>query len=116
MKKPVNIASLFKALLLCVFIIVLIQSCDDEPSDPIVLVDSDNDGLIDGQDNCPTISNPGQEDSDNNGIGDVCDTTDIVDTDKDGVPDATDNCPVIPNADQIDTDNDGTGTDDTGTQ
>ena len=35
-------------------------------------VDFDNDGLID-DDNCPNDYNPNQEDSDNDGIGDVCD-------------------------------------------
>ncbi len=37
-------------------------------------VDSDNDGIVDGNDNCPNTANPGQEDSDNDGIGDACDT------------------------------------------
>ena len=35
-------------------------------------VDFDNDGLID-DDNCPNDFNPNQEDSDNDGLGDVCD-------------------------------------------
>ncbi len=35
-------------------------------------LDSDGDGLFDPQDNCPTIYNPGQEDFNNNGIGDIC--------------------------------------------
>ena len=34
---------------------------------------SDNDSIPDEQDNCPEITNEDQNDSDNNGIGDVCD-------------------------------------------
>jgi hypothetical protein len=36
--------------------------------------DDDNDGISDGEDNCPTVSNSNQADSDGNGIGDACDT------------------------------------------
>ncbi len=35
-------------------------------------VDTDGDGWFDPQDNCPQIYNPGQEDLNHNGIGDIC--------------------------------------------
>ena len=36
--------------------------------------DTDRDGIPDRFDNCPTVSNPNQLDSDGDGIGDACDT------------------------------------------
>ena len=35
-------------------------------------VDTDDDGIFDIDDNCPNDANPGQEDSDGDGIGDAC--------------------------------------------
>ena len=37
--------------------------------------DGDGDGVADADDNCPQVSNPGQEDGDGDGVGDVCDET-----------------------------------------
>lgn len=37
--------------------------------------DGDGDGIADGEDNCPLVSNPDQSDTDGDGIGDACETT-----------------------------------------
>ena len=34
--------------------------------------DDDGDGVLDTNDNCPLVLNPGQEDYNNNGVGDAC--------------------------------------------
>lgn len=69
--------------------------------------DIDGDGILDVNDNCPTVPNPDQNDSDNDGIGDVCDAG--GDSDGDGIDDGVDNCPTVPNPDQSDIDGDGAG-------
>ena len=75
--------------------------------------DSDGDSICDNSDNCPDVSNPGQEDCDSDGTGDVCETN----SDNDGIPDDCDNCPERFNPAQTDWDNDGLGdTCDTETQ
>ena len=67
--------------------------------------DTDEDGIIDSEDNCLLIYNPDQQDTDEDGEGDVCDD----DLDGDGIPNDVDNCPLFSNADQVDDNNNGIG-------
>ena len=62
--------------------------------------DQDNDDVVDAADNCPTISNPDQNNTITPGDaeGDACD-----DPDRDGIYDISDNCPTISNPDQNNT-------------
>jgi len=70
--------------------------CDPDDDNDTILDDGDESGTpgdnpctggetTNCDDNCPTISNPNQEDADSDGKGDVCD-----------------NCPTTPNPDQLD--------------
>lgn len=66
--------------------------------------DSDGDFRLDREDNCDTVVNPGQEDADEDAVGDACDP----DADGDGTADASDNCRGLAN-NQADADGDGIG-------
>ena len=68
-------------------------------------VDSDGDGITAQRDNCPTVANPDQLDTDGDGQGDACD----LDDDNDQVVDLLDNCPTQVNLDQRDADGNGIG-------
>lgn len=74
--------------------------------------DSDDDGIIDTEDNCPSIFNPTQTNSDEDEFGDACDNCptitnpDQADSDDDGVGDVCDNCPAVSNNDQLNQDGD----------
>lgn len=85
--------------------------------------DTDLDGWPDADDNCPTVPNPGQENSDGDEVGNACDNCPSIanqdqkntdgdslgdvcdpDIDNDGLPNAQDNCKSVVNPDQINTD------------
>lgn len=66
--------------------------CTDAVKFVYIGPDSDMDGVLDEEDNCPQTPNPNQQDSDGDGLGNACD-----------------NCPSTSNPDQLDTDGDGVG-------
>ncbi len=97
--------------------------CDDDDDDDGI-PDDDGDGTLDPciggsttgcDDNCPSISNAGQGNADDDYHGDVCDNcvnaanNNQLDTDGDTHGDACDNCPTMSNYNQRDTEGDGTG-------
>jgi choice-of-anchor B domain-containing protein len=91
----------FKTLFFLSFFLVFLSCSSDED----VNNDRDDDKIVNASDNCPETPNNDQLDTDNDGIGDLCDDDD----DDDGVLDTDDNCPLIANPEQKDTDNDGKG-------
>ncbi len=114
------------------------DACDEDDDDDLLsdaeeerrgtdrlVRDTDGDGAIDGADNCPLLVNAGQENTDDDPLGDVCDddidgdlvdnhddncrlveNPDQADEDGDGIGDACDNCPTVANADQANADDD----------
>jgi hypothetical protein len=64
--------------------------------------DTDNDGTVDCQDNCPNTPNADQADADGDGVGDACDNCpsvsnfDQANSDGDTAGDACDGCPIDP--------------------
>ncbi|GAA4235885.1 hypothetical protein GCM10022291_18860 [Postechiella marina] len=93
-----------------------------------ISVDKDNDGILNEDDNCPSVSNANQLDTDDDGVGNICDNcinnynpnqSDIDgdgigdfcddDIDGDGILNNIDNCATNYNPNQEDNDNDGIG-------
>ena len=104
----------------------LADNIDVFPTDPDETNDIDNDGIGNNIDNCPVMANSAQVDTDNDSMGNVCDSDDdndgltdieedaigtdslLLDTDADSVNDGDDVFPLDAN-EAIDTDSDGIG-------
>ncbi len=68
-----------------------------------IKTDTDGDGLVDGVDNCPLLSNVAQTNTDGDNMGDLCDP----DKDNDGVLNANDFYELTSLGGRLDTDHDG---------
>ena len=75
-KSAVNIKSskfgtfwLIIGIFATIYIVAIVMSLNASAGD----TDSDGDGILDEEDNCPIIPNPNQEDDDGDGFGDACD-------------------------------------------
>jgi len=104
--------------MVCLVSLMFLGGCesDDSGSDSsgtgdggggTVVIDTDNDGIPDNEDSCPTVINSGV-DVDADGIDDACDT-DIAgddDIDNDTILNGDDNCPAVANTDQANLDSD----------
>jgi len=94
--------NLLAIALIAVFALMMLST-----SQPVALSgcpDSDRDGICNDEDNCFLTSNPGQEDADGDGRGDVCDQCPADpdnDIDHDGICGDVDNCPSLWNPDQL---------------
>ena len=59
----------------CGFLILFLVACaNDDDNSQTVNTDTDSDGFFDANDNCPLNANPDQLDTDNDSVGDVCDS------------------------------------------
>lgn len=93
-----------KTLIVLIFVSLAMLGCEDDNADSVTS-DLDGDTISNSIDNCPETANTDQADSDNDGIGDLCDE----DIDGDGILNEDDNCPTVSNPDQDDMDADGIG-------
>jgi hypothetical protein len=87
----------------------VVQTASQCPPPPPTCTDTDQDSICDFEDNCDFVPNQNQNDSDRDGLGDLCDKCPKGDFDGDGICDSQDNCPETPNPNQTNNDGDGVG-------